>query len=194
MNILILAAEVTTKTAEAVTTGAAASEGTHHANGWILPGDINEVIWGTIGFLIVFSLIVWNGGPAIKAMWNGRIDRIRTELESAAGARAQAEAKLAAVEADLADAENERQRIVAEAREIASTVRAQIIAKAGTDAVDLRARGAADVEAAKAQATNDLQAEIGVLAIGAAEAVVANALDASTQSRLIDNYIDKVGA
>ncbi len=193
MNILILAAEVTTKTAEAVTT-TAASEGTHHANGWILPGDINEVIWGTIGFLIVFSLIVWKGGPAIKAMWNGRIDRIRTELETAAAARSEAEAKLAAVEASLADADNERQRIVAEAREAAVAVRAQIIAKAGTDAADLRARGSADVEAAKAQATHDLQAEIGVLAIGAAEAVVANALDASTQSQLIDNYIDKVGA
>jgi len=177
MNILILA-----------------SEAEHHANGWVLPGDINEVIWGTIGFLVVATLIVWKGGPAIKAMWNGRIDRIRTELETAATARAEAEARLAAVEADLADADNERQRIVTEARETAAAVKAQIIAKAGTDAAEVRARGAADVEAAKAQATNDLQAEIGVLAIGAAEAVVANALDASTQSQLIDNYIDKVGA
>jgi len=177
MNILILA-----------------SEAEHHANGWVLPGDINEVIWGTIGFLVVATLIVWKGGPAIKAMWNGRIDRIRTELETAATARAEAEARLAAVEADLADADNERQRIVTEARETAAAVKAQIIAKAGTDAADLRTRGASDVEAAKAQATNDLQAEIGVLAIGAAEAVVANALDASTQSQLIDNYIDKVGA
>lgn len=174
MNMLILASEA--------------------KNGWVLPGDINEVIWGTIGFLVVATLIVWKGGPAIKAMWNGRIDRIRTELESAAAARAEAEAKLAAVEADLADADNERRRIVAEARDTAAAVRAQIIAKAGTDAADLRARGTADVEAAKAQATSDLQAEIGVLAIGAAEAVVANALDATTQSQLIDNYIDKVGA
>ncbi|NCY15205.1 MAG: ATP synthase F0 subunit B [Actinobacteria bacterium] len=171
-----------------------AEEGTHHANGWVLPGDINEVIWGTIGFLVVFTLILWKGGPAIKAMWNGRIDRIRTELDNAAASRSEAEAKLAAVEASLADADNERQRIVAEARDTAVTVRAQIIAKAGTDAADLRARGAADVEAAKAQATSDLQAEVAVLAIGAAEAVVANALDASTQSQLIDNYIDKVGA
>ncbi len=177
MNILILA-----------------SETEHHANGWVLPGDINEVIWGTIGFLVVATLIVWKGGPAIKAMWNGRIDRIRTELETAATARAEAEARLAAVEADLADADNERQRIVTEARETAAAVKAQIIAKAGTDAADLRTRGASDVEAAKAQATSDLQAEIGILAVGAAEAVVANALDAATQSQLIDNYIDKVGA
>ena len=174
MNILILGAE--------------------HPNGWVLPGDINEVIWGTIGFLIVFTLIIWKGGPAIKAMWNGRIDRIRTELDNAAASRAEAEAQLASVEASLADADNERQRIVAEARDTAVAVRAQIIAKASTDAADLRARGAADVEAAKAQATSDLQAEVAVLAIGAAEAVVANALDASTQSQLIDNYIDKVGA
>jgi F0F1-type ATP synthase membrane subunit b/b' len=73
-------------------------------------------------------------------------------------------------------------------------VKAQIIERAGTDAVDLRARGAADVEAAKAQATGDLQAELGVLALGAAEAVVANNLDAGTQNDLIENYINRVGA
>ena len=160
----------------------------------ILPGDINEVIWGSIGFLIVFGLIAWKGGPAIKAMWNGRIEKIATELDSAAEARAAAEAKLAEVESNIANAESERQRIVTSARTDAETVKAQIIARAGTDAADIRARGAADVEAAKAQAASDLQAEIGALAIGAAEQVVTSSLDASTQAELIDKYIANVGA
>lgn len=160
----------------------------------ILPGDLNEVIWGSIGFLVVFTLIVWKGGPAIKAMWNGRIQKIADELDAAASSRSAAEAKLAEVEANIANADAERQRIVAAARTDAETVKAQIIARAGTDAADIRARGAADVAAAKAQATSDLQAEIGALAIGAAEKVVANSLDSSTQSELIDKYIANVGA
>ena len=73
-------------------------------------------------------------------------------------------------------------------------MKAQIIERATTDAADLRTRGGADVEAAKAQATGDLQAEIGVLALGAAEAVVTNNLDDATQNELIENYINGVGA
>jgi F-type H+-transporting ATPase subunit b len=195
MNFLILAAEVTTKTAEAVTTaGEHGAESVHHANGFILPGDINEVIWGSISFLLIMALIFWKGRPAIKGMWNGRIERIAGELSSAESTRANAEAKLSAVESNIANADAERQRILTEAHANAATLKAQIIAKAESDAADVRARGAADAESSKAQATSDLQTEIGSLALGAAEAVVANALDAATQSELIDNYITKVGA
>jgi len=170
-----------------------ASEG-HAENGFIIPGDTNEVIWGTISFLLIVLLIVWKGRPAIAAMWNGRIDRIRNEVQSAADARAAAEAKLAEVNASIANADAERARIVADARTDAATVKAQIIARADTDAADLRARGAADAESARAQASADLQAEVGALALGAAEKVVANSLDAATQARLIDDYITNVGA
>ncbi len=163
-------------------------------NGQILPHKIEEVWWGTAAFLIVFALIVWKGGPAIKGMWNTRIDRLRNELENAAEARAKAEAELARVEASIADADNEKARLATEARETAETVKAQLIARADTDAAEVRARGLADVESTRTQATGDLQAEIGVLAIGAAEAVVANSLDQATQAELIDSYISKVGS
>ena len=174
MNILILASEA--------------------ENGIVIPGDTNEVIWGSLSFLIVAALIIWKGGPAVKAMWNGRIDRLRNELETAAGTRAAAESELATVESNIANAGAERQRILAEARETAASLKQQIIAKAGSDAADLRTRGASDVEAAKSQATSDLQSEIGLLAVGAAEAVVANNLDAATQDELIETYITRVGA
>jgi F-type H+-transporting ATPase subunit b len=172
----------------------AAEEGAHHANSFILPGDINEVIWGSISFLCIVALFFWKGLAPTKAMWNGRIERIAAELETAEAARVKAEAELASVESDIANAEAERQRILTEGRETADTVKAQIIERATTDAADVRTRGVSDVEAAKAQATGDLQAEIGVLALGAAEAVVANNLDDATQNDLIENYINRVGA
>ena len=30
-----------------------------HKNSFIVPGDINEVIWGTIAFLIILGLFLW---------------------------------------------------------------------------------------------------------------------------------------
>jgi F-type H+-transporting ATPase subunit b len=163
-------------------------------NGVIIPGDTNEVIWGTISFTIVVLLFLWKGLGPVKVMWHTRIDRIRNEVTSAADTRAAAEAKLAEVESNIANAADERQRIIAGARTDAQTVKAQIITRAGTDAADLKARGLADAQSAKLQATSDLQAEIGLLALGAAEKVVANSLDAATQNELIDSYINSVGA
>jgi F-type H+-transporting ATPase subunit b len=162
-------------------------------NTFLLPHDINEVIWGSLAFVIVATLIIWKGGPAIATMWNGRIDGIRTQVESAESARAAAEAQLSQVESQIADADTERARILAEGRETAEAVKAQLVAKAATDAEDIRVRGAADIESNKSQVSSDLEAEVGLLAIGAAEAVVAHALDEQAQAALIDRYITSVG-
>ena len=66
------------------------------------------------------GLIIWKGGPAIKNMWNGRIDRLRKELDDAASRPAEAEAKLATVQQRIANADQERARIRAEAQQAAS--------------------------------------------------------------------------
>lgn len=169
----------------------AAEEGAE--NGAILPHDINEVIWGSLAFFIVVFLIVWKAGPAIKGAWTGRIERIEGELGDAATSRSDAEGRLADVQARIADADAERQRILAEARQTAESLRAQLVAKAEADAEELKVRAAGDVEGAKQQVLSDLRAEVSSLALGAAEAVVSANLDATTQAELVEAYIRDVG-
>ena len=170
----------------------AAEEGAE--NGAILPHDINEVIWSSLAFFIVAGVIIWKAGPAIKAAWNGRIERIENELAEAEATKSAGEAKLAEVQGRIANADAERQRILAEARETAAALEAQLVAKANADAADLTARAAADVESAKSQVLADLRAEVAELAMGATEAVVASNLDAATQAQLVESYIETVGA
>jgi len=155
---------------------------------------IDEVIWGSIAFFIVVGLIWWKGGPAIKKAWNGRIERIEGEIDAAADTRAAAEAELVAVRESIANADAERQRILDEARTTAATLKAQLVERAQAEAADVTARAAADVEAAKSQARADLAAEVSTLAVGAAERVVASSLDEDTQRKLVEDYIQKVGA
>jgi F-type H+-transporting ATPase subunit b len=155
---------------------------------------ISEVIWGTIAFVIVVGLIWWKGGPAIKAAWKGRIERIEGELESAAEARSAAEDDLAGVRDSLANADVERQRIVDEARSSAANLKAQLIERAKVEAAEITARANADVEASRSQARADLASEVSTLAVGAAEAVVASSLDDDTKRKLVEDYIQKVGA
>ena len=163
-------------------------------NGFLLSSDTNEVIWGSIAFFIILGLLIWKGGPAVKAAMTGRTERLAKELDDSAAARAEAQTKLADVQRRIADAANERQRILDEAAQTAASLKTQLQAKADQDAAELIARSAADVEASKSQALADLQADAASLAMGAAEAVVNRNLDAATQAELIETYITQVGA
>lgn len=169
-----------------------AAEG-HGPNHPIWP-ELKELWWALAAFLIVFGLLWWKGLPAAKKAMSDRTERIGKELDDAAKASTDAEARLADVQTRIANAENERQRILVEARQTAEALKAQIIAKADSDAEGIRTRAVTDIESSKQQAIADLQAEVASLAIGAAEAVVTNTLDAGTQAELIDRYIDQVGA
>lgn len=175
-NILILGAE------------AGATNASH------LPHDINELIWGSLAFFLVVGALWWKGGPAIKKAWNGRIERIESELQTSEDARIAAEAELASVRERIANADAERARILAEAAETATALKAQLIERAAADAAEVSARASADVEASRSQAMADLSHEVSALAMGAAEQVVRSNLDADTQQQLVEAYITQVGA
>jgi F-type H+-transporting ATPase subunit b len=172
----------------------ASAAGEVEENSAILPHDINEVIWGTISFVLVVGLLLWKGLPAAKAMAAARTQRIADELAAAESERTEAEAKLATLQASIANADEECARIVSEADETAASLKAQLIAKADEDAAETRARAVADAASAQAQVSRGIEEELGRLAVGAAEEVVANSLDGAAQADLIDRYITRVGA
>ncbi len=155
---------------------------------------INELIWGAIAFFLVVGLLAWKGGPSIKKAWNGRIERIQSELDQAEETRGKAEAELASVRTSIANVDAERDRILTEARQSAATLKAQLIERATAEAAEVRVRAAADIEASRAQAMADLSAEVSALAMGAAEEVVKSNLDAETHRGLVEAYISKVGS
>jgi F-type H+-transporting ATPase subunit b len=166
----------------------------HKPNGNILPSDINEVIWATIALVIVLGLLIWKGLPAAKNMAAARTERLEKELTDAAAEREEAEAALADLQQRIANADAECAQIVSEADATAASLKDQLIAKADADAADVRRRAEEDALAAQGQVSRGLEVELGHLAIGAAEVVVANSLDAQAQSDLIDRYIERVGS
>lgn len=163
-------------------------------NGFLLSHDIQEVAWSGLASLIIFGLLYWKGAGPAKAMLQARTQRIATEVEDAERVRNDAEGRLGDVNHRIANATDERQRILVEARQTAEALKQQIVARAEAEAEAIKTRAAADIESSKAQAIADLRAEVAELALGAAEAVVARNLDPGTQSELIDGYIEQVGA
>ena len=162
-------------------------------NGFWLPHDLNEVFWGTLAFLIVFGLLAWKAGPAIKNGLAARPARIKDAIDSAESARVAAEGERDGVKSALADSDAEAARILTEARETAAKLVADGRTRAEADAVLVRERVEGEIAAAQRQAQSDLAAEVSRLALGAAEKVVATNLDDATQQSLIDSYISQVG-
>lgn len=159
----------------------------------ILP-ELNEILWGAVGFAVVFAFLAWKAYPAMKSGMNARTERIAADLDAAEAQRTEASTVLAGYQAQLADARAESARILEEARQSADGVKANLVAKAEADVAEMRAKAAADIEAAKAQAIADLRGEVASLAIGAAEEVVGRNLDRDTNVALVESYIDRVGA
>ena len=159
----------------------------------LLP-ETNELLWGGIGFIIVFGFLWKMGYPSIKAGMDARTQRIQGDLDAAEAQRTEAASILTQYQAQLADARAESARIIEEARQSADEVKASLVEKANADVAEMRAKAAADIEAAKAQAVADLRGEVTSLALGAAEQVIGHSLDRDTNVALVEAYIDSVGA
>ncbi len=161
-------------------------------NGWFIPADPKEFYWGGAAFLIVVALMAWKLLPVVRKAMADRSDRIRDELASAEQARLDAEADLASLRSQLADADSERERIVSQAGEQAERIKADLIARAEAEAAEARAKAEIEVAASHDQTTADIQAAVAAQAVEAAESVVAAELDSATHDQLIDSYIQQV--
>jgi len=159
----------------------------------IMPAT-NELIWGTISFVVLFLLLYKFAWPALKNGMDARTERIRSDLDAADSAKSDAERILEDYRTQLADARNESARIIEEARQAADSLRRDQEQRLQTELAELRERAAGDIEAAKRQAIADLRGDVAELAIGAAEVIVQRSLDRDTQARLVDNYIEQVAS
>lgn len=153
---------------------------------------VDEIIWGGLAFAILFVFMWRKGFPAVKRVMDARSEKIRADLDAADQAKTEAQRTRGDYEAQLADAKTAAAAIIDEAREQAGKLRADLQARAETEIVEQRARAAAEIEASRRQAIDDLRSEVAAIAVGAAERVVGASLDADAHRALIDGYIDEV--
>ena len=154
----------------------------------ILPAK-NEVIWGGLAFIIVFVALARFGLPAIRKGMEDRSNRIRDSLDEAERAKNEATGILDEYQRQLADARSEANRIIEEARQTADQLRRDLVARAETEAAELRQRTSEDIAAAQQRALADLRSQVRDLTIEVAEKVVGRQLDNDTQRALVDGYI-----
>jgi F-type H+-transporting ATPase subunit b len=169
-----------------------AQEAAEHEQNPILPAS-NELIWGTIAFLILLFLMYRTVWPSVDKAFKDRRANIEGKLEEAERERQEAEGLLEQYRRRLRDAEDETQRILDEARANAERLRRELMAKAETDAGRELERARQAIRSERDQAIGQLRNEVGTLAIELATRVVGDSLDRERQLRLVDQYIEELG-
>jgi F-type H+-transporting ATPase subunit b len=151
-----------------------------------------ELIFGAVAFAIIF-FFMWKWViPRMNTLLEERREKIQGEMERAEAAHVAADEELAQYKAQLANAAEESNRIIEEARRTADQLSADLQARAEQESHAIVARAQEEIRAERDRVFQELRTQVGEIAVQLAGKVVGEELDTSTHSRLIDEYIDQV--
>lgn len=175
--------------AEAAAEGATKKEGIA-----LLIPHPEEVVIGTIAFIVLFVLLAKFAFPALRKGLDQRAETIEGDLKRAEEAKLEAEQLLADYRAQLANAREEAARIIEEGRKTADELRKEMVAKAEDDSKAIVEAGRREVQNAMQAAQVDLRRQMAGLSVDLASKIVAKNLDAAAQTDLIDGFIAELDA
>ncbi len=167
----------------------AASEGEGGSAAELLFPAWPELVAGIIAFSIVFFFVwkwVW---PSMSTTIETRQTAIAGELSAAEKAKQEAESLLSDYQAQLADAKNEGNRLVEEARTSAEQLKADIVSKAEAEADSIRAKARDEAAGEKARALAEAKSQVGDISVDLAGKIVGESLDENAHKALIDRYL-----
>jgi len=148
--------------------------------------------WVAVGFVLLVAGLARPIGRGMGAALDARADKLRATLEEAAKLREEAQRLLGEYERKTRDALRESEEIVAQARSEAERMAAEASAALAT-AMQRREQLAIEkIAQAEAEAIREVRTTAVDVAVAAARRLIAERLDASRASTLIDQAIRDV--
>lgn len=132
----------------------------------------DELIWGSLAFLLIFAFLAKFAFPKVKDMLEQRTGKIKGDLESAERTRGEADQVLERYKEQLAEARTEANKIIEEAKRTAEAMRRDLEARAQQEASEIVARARADVGRERDRALQELRVAVGDLSITLATKVI----------------------
>lgn len=158
----------------------------------LLTPNAGLVFWKAVVFgLLLFLLYRFAWKPILAALTE-REETIDSSIKRAEHALAEAKQIQQENEKARREAEADAQRIMREARDTADRVRTEEVDKTRDEIRRLKEHAEADIEREKQRALDELRDEVAALAIGAAEKILRENLDAGRQRKLVDQFIDQL--
>jgi F-type H+-transporting ATPase subunit b len=153
--------------------------------------DINLVglAFQVINFLLLLYILNRLLFKPLLARMDERSAKISKGLEDAEVAARDRELARAEREAAVSEARKEAAGLLANANKIATDTRDEILAKAREDAEKVSERARQEINAEKEKAMTELRAQVADLALEAAGKLVRSDMNATTQRRLVDEFL-----
>lgn len=139
---------------------------------------------------LIMSYLLFN--PARKLL-QGRQDKIREDIASAAGDKEDAAKLKAEYEERLKNVEKETEVILSDARQKALKNEAKIIGDAKEEAARIIARANEEAELEKKRVADEMKQEMVSIAAMMASKVVAANIDTTIQQSLVDETLKEMG-
>lgn len=169
----------------------AAEAGGHEPPG-LFTGDIGNVLWTGLIFLlllVVLGKFAWR--PMLDAL-NRREQFIRDTLDNARKERSQAERALAEYRELIAKSKAEAQSILDQGRKDAETARQRLHAQAQSEAEQMIQRARQDISLTKQSALQELQNVAADLSVNVASKIIQRNLTPGDQQRLVEESLKQL--
>jgi F-type H+-transporting ATPase subunit b len=158
----------------------------------ILP-HTDELILATIAFGILVAFLVKKVFPRVKKALEDRTAKIQGQLEEAERTKREADQVLEQYRAQLAGARAEVQKVIDEGKRTADALRADLVAKAESEAQEIVRRAQADVAGERDRAIQQLKQTMGELSIELAARIIEQDLKNNDAARsLVDKAIQEL--
>src|SRR3954466_3939055 len=149
-----------------------------------------EIVLALVVFGLLYLAIRKWVVPNFEKTFADRTTAIEGGLKAAETKQAEADARLAQLEKQLADARHEAARIREEAREQGATIVAEMREQAQTEATRIVEHAHTQIEAERQQAVTSLRTEVGSLATSLAGRIVGESLeDEARQRRVVERFL-----
>ena len=150
--------------------------------------------WVLISF-IIFAIGFWKFGlKLLLGRLDGRIEKIRKEIETAESLRVEAQELLAQYQRKQRDAAREAESIVAAAEKHAAEIQKQAEADLNEMAARKEAQLQDRLKRMEEVAMQDIKAYAAELSVKATAEIIAKQMDQATNDRLIDQSIKSIAA
>jgi F-type H+-transporting ATPase subunit b len=162
---------------------------------WGIPvSKWKDLLWRTLNFAALVVILVKFLGKPIANVLHARQISIKEQFEDLEARKAEAEKTYKEFENKLTEIDQEASSIIERAIAQGEAERVRIIEEANRAADDIKRQAEMAIQYEIAQAKMQLREEVANQAVAMAEELIAKNLQKEDQVKLIDDYLDKVGA
>jgi F-type H+-transporting ATPase subunit b len=173
----------------------AAAHGTGHKEQGEHAGvDAKTLALQLLNFGVLLFILIWFGGRALRKAFRSRHDRLKADIESAAGQRALAEQRFHEQDARLANLEQELVALRAAVHEEGERERARLLAGAEEKAKRIQDETRFQLDQQVKEAELRLRAEVASTAVKLADELLRRSVNPDDERRLAQDFAAGAGA